>query len=235
MRALIYSIYIASLLLCPGAWADGLTYNGHASSEHTTLQLTAEQVTGLKNNRKLVLNSKQKRKMLQETGISSVHDLWVFPASAKTCTCELANVAVRVKNTVEVPNFLYGRDLYNSDTASWAKRGDEKVAFLNKLKELKNPPEAVKLFLKAQELETSNKYKDAIPLFEEAIKLDRDLKWARRDLAGLLVQIGSDAKLADKLSWYQKALSVIDKEDALMINTIKQSIQRTSARLAARD
>lgn len=226
-------INIVALQLCSSAFADGLTYHGHAAAEHTTLQLSAAQIKSLRSSRTLLLDSKQRRKMLQETGVDNVKSLFVFPASATTCTCELTNVAVRVKNSVEVPNFLFGRDLASQDVWAWIKRRDEKSAYLKNIQKLKNPSKAIQLFLKAQDL-PDNKCKEKISILEEVLKLEPGLKWARRELAGVLVQIGSDeAKLADRLVLYQKAYAIIDQEDTLMKKKIEQDLNRTKARIGA--
>jgi hypothetical protein len=235
-------LFILSIAInLPPAVADGLTSHGHISGPHTALRLSPAQIEALRHGTAIELTPFQKKLMLQATGVSGVERLYVFPRSVETCTCELANVAIRTSRTsVEVADFLFGCVPESEDSlmSRWQKRYHEQADAEKAEGEMKEPPEQVKLHLMARKLQAAGKDREAIPLLQQAIKIDPNYKWARRDLAAIYRSMAGDylgpaVKLEAKLSLCKQALAVLDADDQLLSHSIQQDADRIQARLDA--
>lgn len=118
MQKNLITIALALLAVpaCPSALADGLIYNGHGNGPRTLLTLTKDQTSGLaKGKDKITLTTNQHKTLAGLPNSAAVKELRILPVTTETCTCELANVAVRVnRGSIEVANELLGRDWANS-------------------------------------------------------------------------------------------------------------------------
>ena len=115
-NSITVALALLAVLACPSALADGLIYKGHVKGPRTLLTLTKDQISGLaKGKDKITLTTNQHKTLAGLPNSATVKELQILPVTTETCTCELANVAVRVnRGAIEVANDLFGRDWANS-------------------------------------------------------------------------------------------------------------------------
>lgn len=99
------------LTMSTPAIADGLVSNGHIHGSHTDLTLTRDQIVALDHGqKKITLTDDQRKQLAHLRNSSRVKQLWVYPKTIETCTCELTDVAIRAsKSSIEVSDRLFGR------------------------------------------------------------------------------------------------------------------------------
>lgn len=225
------------------ARADSLVRNGHIAGARTTLTLSPAQRQFLSTHRKrpkLVLTQFQRKIMLRETGVSTVKEVGIFPPNTQSCTCELADVAVRINShQIEVSNSLYGRRLDLDDITLWSKQGEEELEDERLQKHVAPPAKEFQLRMEARKLSEAGKNEGAIRLLEQAIALNPNYIFARRDLANIWWHQASEtpgksADLARQTMLLQKAVSILGGDKSVSARCIARDFERAQARLAAK-
>lgn len=197
--------------------ADGLVdESGHVIGDHTDLVLTPEQKGELGRGQQKIRLTEQQRNILHHLrGADKVFELSVLPSNTMTCTCELANVAVQVApGKIEVSNDLLGRDLESEiKERERILRAEEDKKF--KAEHTYRGSKELLLCAKAEQI-SFDKPGDAIPIYEEALKINPHLSWAKLKLAEAWNNLGAakerQGDLKEALKCFQSSLR-IEKSD----------------------
>ncbi len=232
---------IAVAASCLPVVADGLVYNGHISGSYTTLTLTAEQVAALSHGKNITLTSLQKNTMLRKTGLANVKQIHIYPKTVATCTCEEANVGIRINpTTIEVSDALFGRDLRaEADSqVEWSRWHYEATTDEKKVSSSSTVPKEVQLLTQAQKLVDDRDQPKATALLEQAVATNPKYRPARRALASKYRETAgesyeSDMGLQAKVALYKKALSLLDDKSDPLAKEIQRDLDRVNSRIAA--
>ncbi|HNB18267.1 MAG TPA: hypothetical protein PLC15_22960 [Candidatus Obscuribacter sp.] len=181
LATLTQSVLTLSLLTVSWpALADGLTNNGHINGEKIDLKLTPQQAKELdKGNGRITLTNEQRDYILKLTRrVEDVKTIAVLPATVRTCTCELKDVAIRTgKDKIEIATCLLGRDYDPLDSPLWPPE----PWLMKELKLTKASPAFIltQLAVKAEE---AGKADIAIDLYKQALAACPKLGYARQHL-----------------------------------------------------
>lgn len=198
--------------------ADGLTNGqGHINGPHTDLILTAEQQQQLKRGLSKIHLTDDQRRRLQHIGKGkNVTEISVLPADTQTCTCEIADVAIRVSpSTIEVADCFFGRDLKAEADIQWKRlKAQEEKEF--KAEHTQRDSKEMQLYRKAEAI-PFDKPGSAIPLLEEALKLNPHLTRAKDKLCQNWNNLGafeeSRGNLATAVTCFQNAVKYGTTDD----------------------
>lgn len=231
------ALILLAILACPNALADGLIYKGHVNGPYTILTLSKEQVTTLKSGKtKIVLTPEQRKALIDIQNAASVRELLIVPVTTETCTCELANVAVRTgTNTIEVAEHLLGRDFaqQEKEQALWRFRYSEQ--------EKAEKAESNNLFRSAESrlnlngvAERGPNSEKAIGHFKSALQINPNYKWARRNLASTYSILAHNSlynqpDYEKSAHYYELALNAADPSDQLFLESTKKALKAVNS------
>lgn len=219
------------------ALADGLINNGHVNGPHTLVSLTEAQIRALDHgSHQITLTTSQRQALQKLPGANTVKQLLIYPRSSTSCTCELADVAVRTDpRSIEVADCLLGRDMIKEykDQAIWVERRDEQQkAEKTDLLAAHPTREAV---LNGQGLEQHDASSGkAIEYFKMALQVNPNYKWARSNLASSYFGLGSTAmygkaNFGEAVRYLELALKTADPTDTLFIDSITRDLKIAKA------
>ncbi len=219
MRMRLPTLLALSVILTQDVYvlADGLVdESGHVNGAHTDLALTPEQKGQLeRGQRKIRLTAQQRNLLHHLPGADKVFELSVLPSTTMTCTCELANDAVQVAPwKIEVSNALLGRHLeaeIKENERIW--RAEEIKRF--KAEHTYRGSKELQLCAKAEQI-PFDRPAEAIPIYEEALKINPHLSSAKSKLAEAWNNLGGNkearGELNEALKCFQNSLQ-FEKDD----------------------
>ena len=216
LSTLTQSLLTLSLLTVSWpALADGLAYNGHINGEKIDLKLTPQQVKELNKGSGFIrLTNEQRFSILKITRrVEDVKSIAVLPATVRTCTCELKNVAIRTgKNKIEIAKRLLGRDFSCEDDPLWPPA----PWLMKELNLTKASPTYIltELAVKAEE---AGKPDIAIDLYKQAMAACPKLGYARHHLRYIYSdkseELEKQGKLDEALSLCRSAKALTTKHE----------------------
>lgn len=222
---------LLTLSLITTSWpalADGLAYNGHINGEKIDLKLTPQQVKELdKGSGSITLTNEQRLSILKITRrVEDVKSIAVLPATVRTCTCELKNVAIRTgKNKIEIAKCLLGRDFSREDPPFWPPAPEQ----MKELNLTKASPAYIltQLAVKAEE---AKQYEIAIDLYRQATAACPKLGYARHHLRYIYSdkseELEKQGKLDEALSLCRSAKALTTKHEYDSQESFEEDILR---------
>jgi len=225
-------IVMLSIMSTPGL-ADSLVVDGHVNGPHTRLELTKEQSVALDQGaHQITLSSSQHNVLAGLPGADSVAMLVVEPASHEGCTCEDANVAVRINtSTIEVADEFLGRDLIKESTyqPQWIKRNEDQWKAQEEETNIAHPAEEAVLNSEGQKLIGKSPLQ-AVQCFQKALEVNPKHKWSRKNLALTYYMIGNNAMYGKTdygkaVQYLQLAVQTVDPDDTMWLEDLSRELQ----------
>jgi tetratricopeptide (TPR) repeat protein len=231
----------ALLLLCLSmqeAWADGLASMGHVNGPHTVVKLNQNQIKRLDQGAdKITITPEQRQLFKKLPNFESVKFLRIYPPDVHTCTCELTDVALRTsKNTIEVADFLFGRNFRQFGITPWDIREDEQIFGEEAEMLAASPTKEAILNNLGNNAKNTYKLKEAAGYFQQALKVNPNHKWARRNLASTYSCMSVDAYRKDDyktaIEYTEMALNTAASDDQLFRKSETESLTRMKLKAA---